>query len=215
VTDPRSGEPGHPGPRPTGMGRHHAPPLQVAVATVVLALGMLTGCANPSTVGPGGSGSGSGSGSGAPTGSPAPTTPSGTGGLRGEKAGTIECASTTWQPDEHAAQPLPSMPVRLVICPLPMPNAVHPPADLRPPPSDLLAALAEPDGPKPTASPYMCAAYADAPRLVYAQTAGGTVYLLHIPVDACGHYLMHALTAVNRYAMDGPVGQSTGGPLGQ
>ena len=75
-----------------------------------------------------------------------------------------------------------------------MPNAVHPPADLRPPPEALLAALAETDGPLPSASPYMCAAYADVPRLVYAQTADGTVYVLHIPVDACGHYLVNPLS---------------------
>jgi hypothetical protein len=197
------------------MGRLSPPvPAGRLVASAAAVLGAaltVAACAAPSSVPPGGTGSAPGS-PGGPTTSP---TASGVSGLRGERVESIQCASTTWQPDEHAAERLPSAPVRLVICPLPMPNAVHPPADLRPPPHDLLDALAEPDGPKPTASPYVCAAYADVPRLVYAQTADGTVYLLHMPVDACGHYLMHPLTTVNRYAMDGPVAQATGGPLGQ
>ncbi len=187
------------------MGRIPAPVppgrLLLAVATAA-SMVLLAGCANPSSVPPGGTGGPPGSSGPGASSSPAPVS-----GLRGERVDSIQCASTVWQPDEKAATVLPSVPVRLVICPLPMPNAVHPPADLRPPPDTLLTALAVPDGPKPTASPYMCAAYADVPRLVYAQTADGAVYLLHIPVDACGHYLLHPLTAVNRYAMDGPITQ--------
>ena len=190
---------------------------RIRTATVVTGLGaalgavLLAGCANPSSAG-GGSGPGSPPGSepsGTTSGSPVPPAAPVSSGLRGVKVASIQCASTTWQPDERTAVRLPSVPVRLVICPLPMPNAVHPPADLRPPPDALLAALAESDGPLPTASPYVCAAYADVPRLVYAQTADGTVYVLHIPVDACGHYLVHPLTVVNQYAMDGPIVQAT------
>jgi hypothetical protein len=111
-----------------------------------------------------------------------------------------------FQPDGTAPL-LPSAPVRVVICPLPVPNAVSTRADLQPPPQDLLRALALADGPKPTGTPYACPAYADVPRLVYAQTADGTLYLLHIPVDACGHYLGAALTTVNHYAPVGPPSQ--------
>jgi hypothetical protein len=106
-----------------------------------------------------------------------------------------------------AAAALPADPVRVVICPLPMPNPVHGTADLRPPPADLLHALAQPDGPKPTASPYVCAAYADVPRLVYAEVPGGQLYLLHIPVDACGHYLPSVLTVITKYAQQAPLTQ--------
>jgi hypothetical protein len=172
--------------------------LAASVVAVGVALSVAA-CAAPSSVPPGGTGSPGGP-------SAAPTAPAAS-GLRGERISSIQCASTRWQPDEHAAELLPSAPVRLVICPLPMPNAVHPPADLRPPPRDLLDALAEPDGPKPTASPYVCAAYADVPRLVYAQTADGAVYLLHIPVDACGHYLPSVLTVITKYAQQAPLTQ--------
>ena len=144
------------------------------------------------------------------SGDAAGTPPSGSGpgptGLRGTQVISIVCKSTVFQPDDTAAV-LPSVPVRMVICPLPMPDAASTKADLRPPPQDLVRALALADGPKPTGTPYACAAYADVPRLVYAQTADGTLYLLHIPVDACGHYLGDALTTVNRYAQDGPVSQ--------
>jgi hypothetical protein len=192
------------------MGRIRATTAVTALGAA-LGLVLLAGCANPSSAG-GGSGPGSAPGSepsGSPSGTSAPPGAPTTSGLRGVKVASIQCAGTTWQPDDKTAVRLPSVPVRVVICPLPMPNAVHPPADLRPPPASLLSALAESDGPLPTASPYVCAAYADVPRLVYAQTADGAVYLLHIPVDACGHYLVNPMAAVNQYAKDGPISQST------
>jgi hypothetical protein len=191
-------EPGAAASRPTGMGR-----IPAVLAGGATALVLLAGCANPSAVPPGGTTGPSGSAT------PSVSTPAASplSGLRGTKVASIQCASTVWQPDQKTASVLPSTPVRLVICPLPMPNVVHPPADLRPPPEALLAALAAPDGPKPTASPYMCAAYADVPRLVYAQTASGDLYLLHIPVDACGHYLMHPMTELDQYANNRPLGQ--------
>ena len=156
----------------------------------------LAGCANPSSGGPGGSGG--------PPSASSPSSPGRT-GLRGAEVTSIRCSSTVWQPDDAAAVALPDTPVRIVICPLAIPQPVHARVDLRPPPADLLQALGLPDGPKPTGTPYACPAYADVPRLVYAELPGGDIYLLHIPVDACGHYLSAALSVINRYAQQGPL----------
>jgi len=165
---------------------------------------LLAGCASASSGGPGGSGDSSGPGGNPSASSPSSPAP-GAGGLRGTQASSIRCASTVWQPDDTTAVTLPAAPVRVVICPLPMPNPVHKTADLRPPPADLLHALALPDTPKPTGSAYACAAYADVPRLIYAEVPGGQLYLLHLPVDECGHYLASVLTVVNEYAQQTPL----------
>jgi hypothetical protein len=163
----------------------------VAGAAALTTAALLAGCASSSAGAPG---------------APPSTTP-GPSGLRGTEAASIQCGSSVFQPDDTRAATLPDKPVRVVICPLPMPNAVSTTADLRPPPADLLRALSLPDELAPAGSQYACAAYADVPRLVYAQVPGGTVYLMHIPVDACGHYLTQALTVVNHYAKDGPLTQ--------
>ncbi len=166
----------------------------VRVASALLGVLAVAGC-----------GSVSGGGGTAPTGSPGPSTPQpGPAGLRGLQVDKVDCDPQLVQPDAQRARYLTQPPVRIVICPLPMPNASGPPTDLRPAPPALVQALSLPDAPKPTGQ-YACAAYADVPRLIYAQTAAGAVFLLHIPVDACSHYLPAALKAVNAYAHDGPV----------
>jgi hypothetical protein len=132
-----------------------------------------------------------------------PSTPSGSAGLRGIAVDAVRCSPQQWQPDRSQAHGLPGMPVRVIICPLSMPTAGGPPTDLRPAPPALIQALSLPDAPKPTGQ-FACAAYADVPRLVYAELADGSLYLIHIPVDACSHYLPAAATVVNRYAHDGP-----------
>jgi hypothetical protein len=148
-----------------------------------------------------GCGSVSGGGAGTPPSSPEQP---GAAGLRGTQVVSVECDAQRVQPDAAHARAVSGVPVRIVVCPLPMANAAGPPTDLRPAPPALVRALSLPDAPKPPAQ-YACAAYADVPRLVYAELADGTLYLLHIPVDACSHYLPAAATAVNEYAHEGPV----------
>ncbi len=124
--------------------------------------------------------------------------------MRGTEVVAVECKAAIAQPDGAQARTLPGAPARIVICPLPMPNAAGPPVDLRPAPPALVQALSLPDAPKPTGQ-YACPAYADVPRLIYAELADGSLYLLHIPVDECSHYLGAALKVIAEYAHDGPV----------
>jgi hypothetical protein len=96
---------------------------------------------------------------------------------------------------------VPKAPVQMIVCPLMMPSARTKTVTLRPVPADLLAALSLPDTPRPTDPNYACAAYADVPRVVFVQTADGSLYRLHIPVDgACGHYLPGPLRLLDHYA---------------
>jgi hypothetical protein len=135
---------------------------------------------------------------------PSSPEPPGATGLRGTPVVAVHCSPHQFQPDAARARPVPAAPVRIVLCPLAMSNAAGPPTDLRPAPPALVRALALPDGPKPSGQ-YACAAYADVPRLVYAETADGSLYLIHIPVDACSHYLPAAAKVLDQYAQDGPV----------
>jgi hypothetical protein len=87
------------------------------------------------------------------------------------------------------------------VCPLATPSPAGGPVTLRPAPADLLAALSLPDTARPKDPLYVCPAYADVPRAVFARTADGTWYQLRIPIDgACGHYLAGPLSLLNRYA---------------
>ena len=178
--------------RPNGMNATSRGAIGVLLVLVIGVLA-LAACGSASVDGgPGSSAPGSSSSS---PGSPAAT------GLRGTKVQTIACNTHIWQPDAGAARLLSGTPVRMVICPQ-LTEASGPPTDLRPVPQALLRALSLPDAPKPTGQ-LACPAYADVPRLVYAQMSDGALFLLHIPVDACSHYLRAAVSVVDRYAHDG------------
>ena len=116
-------------------------------------------------------------------------------GLRGVPVTSVSCRLPATTPR--------SLPVTvtsvtsLVLCPLRIPTAGSGRVTLHPGSAifhQLLVALAKPSEPR---SHDMCQLYADVPQMVLATTSSGTVYLITIPVDGCGHYLPAALGALN------------------
>ena len=171
--------------RPTGM------KTALRVGAGLAGALLLTGCGSAST------------GAG-PRGTPSASTPPSTAGLRGTPVAKVSCTSGVNQPAKNV-QPLHAAPIRIVICPLHMPGAGGPATELAPPPQALVRALSLPDRPKQPGT-YACAAYADVPQVVYAQTAGGHLYQLWVPIErSCGHYLPAAVQALDQYAHQSPM----------
>ena len=78
---------------------------------------------------------------------PAPASP-GQSGLRGVKVASIQCASTTWQPDDTRRRTPADGAGAAGHLPAADAERRAPAADLRPPPAALLRALVVPDGPR-------------------------------------------------------------------
>jgi hypothetical protein len=84
----------------------------------------------------------------------------------------------------------------ITLCPLEIPQKTSAPVVITssdPILARLTKALSAPDQ-KPTGG--MCAAYADLPQTVIAQSSSGP-FLVRIPVDGCDHYLGAALSALS------------------
>jgi hypothetical protein len=104
---------------------------------------------------------------------------------------TFVCTTADDQGVQASTGPLVSLPASAVqaflLCPLRLPTgsgkAVLVPRSAPGFPG-LLALLSSPDQPR---TKQLCPMYADMPQVILARTADGA-YVVHIPVDACGHY---------------------------
>ncbi|HEX3706974.1 MAG TPA: hypothetical protein VHV76_10120 [Mycobacteriales bacterium] len=115
--------------------------------------------------------------------------------IRGTQIPTYSCAATS------AGLPItvaPSIVMRIRLCPLrryPKPSPAVSVNRTDPRFAVLAHALSVPDEKAPGAG-FACAEYANLPQPVIGETAAGP-FLIHIPVDGCGHYLSTALSAIS------------------
>ena len=112
--------------------------------------------------------------------------------LRGVAVSSFTCPATP----EHAAKVTRITAVTaLRLCPLDQPGVPRKTVTITQHQAQfatLVAALSVPDQPPTTGA---CAAYADLPQVVLAQTAQGA-FQVSIPVDACNHYQQRARQAL-------------------